>query len=412
MRMWTGVIVASAALVAGIGQAAASCGIEKGSVRVLSNDFPALHAVVGEAEKCATATVTVRKNQTKDHEQIAVPALKANPAEYTSQIVANSSILPLLNDGLIRPLDAYVAKFGQGLQRSQLITINNQVMAVAFMANSQHLFYREDILKQAGVGVPTTYDEVLAAAKAIKDKNLMPYPLGATARAGWNLAQEFVNMYMGTGAPFYKEGTAEAAIANANGIKALETMKAMAAFMNPDYLTFDSNALQAEFRAGKVAIANFWGSRAAAVLDPKDGAGDIVKNIKFARAPTFAGGTAPASTLWWDGFTVAKNITDDDAEATFRALVHGSSPAMMAANADKAVWLIAGFQPGPNATGVAANVSAGTRPYPMVPQMGLLHTALGAGIADFMQGKKDAMKTLQDVEAAYAATAKQAGFLK
>jgi multiple sugar transport system substrate-binding protein len=41
--------------------AAAGCGIEKGSVRILSNDFPALHAVVAAAVKCATDTVKVTK---------------------------------------------------------------------------------------------------------------------------------------------------------------------------------------------------------------------------------------------------------------------------------------------------------------------------------------------------------------
>lgn len=410
-RIASALAIGAAALFAAT-SADANCGIAKGSIRILSNDFPALHAVVGEAEKCATGAVTLKKNQTKDHEALAVPALKANPAEYTSQIVANSSILPLLNDGLIRPLDAYVAQHGKGLQKTQLITIDGRVMAIAFMANAQHLFYRADILEKAGVGVPKTYEEMLAAAKAIKDKGLMQYPIGGTYKAGWNLAQEFVNMYMGTGAAFFKDGTAEPTINNANGVKALEMMKALAAYMHPDYLTFDSNSVQAEFRAGKVALSNFWGSRAAAVVDAKESPAEVHSNIRFAAAPTFGGGSSPATTLWWDGFTVSKNVSDEDAEATFRALVHGASPAMMAANADKAVWLIEGFKPGPTAAGVSATVAAGAKPYPMFPQMGLLHTALGNGLADYMQGKKNAGATLADIEAAYAAAAKQAGFLK
>ena len=38
----------------------------------------------------------------------------------------------------------------------------------------------------------------------------------------------------------------------------------------------------------------------------------------LAAAPTVGGGTIPAATLWWDGFTIAKNISDEDAEASFR----------------------------------------------------------------------------------------------
>ena len=43
--------------------------------------------------------------------------------------------------------------------------------------------------------------------------------------------------------------------------------------------------------------------------------------------------------------------------------------------------------------------------------MGLLHTALGAELADFMQGRESAENALKDVEAAYSASAKEGGFL-
>ena len=405
-------LMVGAAIAAMSGAAFAECGISKGSVRVLSNDFPALQAFVGEAAKCAADGVTVTKNQNKDHESLQVAALKANPAEYTSAVVANSSILPLMNDGLIRPLDELVAKYGAGLQKTQLITVDGKVMAVAVMANAQHLFYREDILKAAGVAPPKTYEDMLAAAKVIKDKGLMANPLGGTYKAGWNLAEEFVNMYLGYDGAFFKDGSAEPAINNEKGIKALETMKAMSANMNPDYLTFDSNALQAEFEAGKVAMAVFWGSRYGAVTDAEGSTPEIAGAIKAAGAPTVGGGSTPATTLWWDGFTVAKNVSDEDAEATFQAMVYGASTAMANANADKAVWLISGFTPGPAAKGVIDSAAAGAKPYPMVPYMDMLHTALGDELANFMQGKQDAAKTLANVEAAYTTAAKEKGFIK
>lgn len=412
MRAFANCVAAGLAVLALPGMALADCGIAKGSIRVLTNDFPALQAMVAKAEECTSATVTLTKNQTKDNESIQIAALKANPAEYTSSVIANSSLLPLLNDGLVRPLDGYVAKFGQSIKKTQLITIDGKVMAVAFMANAQHLFYRDDILQKAGVAVPKSYEDMLAAAKVIKDKGLMDHPIGGTYKAGWNLGEEFVNMYIGEGGEFFKPGSAEPAIDNAKGVAALNMLKSLSAYMNPDYLTFDSNALQAEFQAGKVAMATFWGSRAGAVLDPKASSADLVSHIKFASAPTVGGGHIPATTLWWDGFTISKNITDDDAEATFRALVHGISPEMANANGDKAVWLTEGFTPGPTAGGVLATFAAGAKPYPMQPYMDIMHTALGGGVADFLQGKKSAEKTLADIEASYATAAKQAGFLK
>ena len=191
--------VSLAALIAAT-SAFADCGIEgKGSVRILSNDFEALRIVNDVALSCATADVTVTANATAEHKNIQGPALTVNPAEYTVAVVANNSIVPLLNDDLIRPLDDLVAKYGASLQPNQLIKIDGKVMAIAFMGNGQHLFYRKDILEKAGVAEPKSYEDVLAAAKAIKDAGLMETPLAASVKPGWDLAAEFVNAYLGTG---------------------------------------------------------------------------------------------------------------------------------------------------------------------------------------------------------------------
>ena len=55
-------------------------------------------------------TVDVTKNQTTEHKNIQVPALTTDPATYTVAMVANNSVVPLLNGGLVRPLDDLVAK--------------------------------------------------------------------------------------------------------------------------------------------------------------------------------------------------------------------------------------------------------------------------------------------------------------
>jgi multiple sugar transport system substrate-binding protein len=284
-------------------------------------------------------------------------------------------------------------------------------MAIAFMGNGQHLFYRKDILDQAGVAEPKSYEDVLAAAKAIKDAGIMDTPLAASVKPGWDLAAEFVNTYLGTGGEFFAPGSAELAIDNENGLKVLETMKAMTAYMNPDYLTFDANAIKAEYEAGKVAIMNEWGSLAGATLDAEGAAEGVVENTVLAAAPTIGGGSIPAAALWWDGFTIAKNVSDADAEASFIAMVHGINPEMVAANAAVATWLVKGYTPGPAAVGVIANATAGARAYPMQPYMGLLHTALSSELAEFMAGQEDAAQALADVKAAYDTAAKEGGFL-
>ncbi len=339
--------------------------------------------------------------------------MSGNPAEYTSAIIANSSIVALMNEDVIRPLDGLVAKHGGKLKKNQLITINGKVMAVAFMANAQHLVYREDVLKKIGMEPPKTYEVMLKAAETIRAAGIMQNPVGGAYAAGWNLAQEFNNMFLGFGGSHFKDGSAQPNVTSAEGVKALEMMKALSAYMNPDFLTHDSNATNAEFRAGNVAIMNMWGSRAATLVDA-DGVSDEVKNgMNIAGPMTVGGGSTPASTLWWDGWTVAKNISDAEAEATFIAMMNAIDPSIIKDEEirKQAVWLIDGYSPTDAARGVFAAAQANTIPYPMLPFMGLLHTALGNELADFMQGKESAEQALADVEAAYIAAAKEKGFL-
>ena len=379
-------------------------------VSIVGNEFPAIHAVADGAKVCKGSEV--KANLTADHQKINVAGMSGNPAEYTSAIIANSSIVALMNNDVIRPLDDLVAKHGKGLKKNQLITINGKVMAVAFMANAQHLVYRSDILEKAGISAPKTYEEMLSGAKIIKDKGLMDYPLGGAYKAGWNLAQEFTNMYIGHGGEFFKPGSAEVSINNANGVATLEMLKALSAYMNPDFLTHDSNATSAEWKAGNVAMMNMWGSRMGPLMDPEQSTPTVVKTTTLGDPMTVGGGSTPATTLWWDGWTVAKNISDAEAEATFIAMMNGINPKRLD---DKmmplAVWLIEGFKPGPANVGVAAAARMNAIPYPMLPYQGLLHSALGSEIVDFMQGKEDAATALADVEAAYTAAAKEKGFL-
>ena len=111
----------------------------------------------------------------------------------------------------------------------------------------------------------------------------------------------------------------------------------------------------------------------------------------------------PASTLWWDGFFFASNQSDED-RARAVALAIDSADAEMLAKGDNvtaAVWLIDGYEPTPAAAGVIATAEAGANPYPMLPNMGAMHTALQNEIIEFLNGEESAEQALADVVDAY-----------
>ena len=383
----------------------AGCAFENQTpIKMLSAGFAAWKAVSGAMAECGNFEAEL--DQEFREKQPA--ALEADPALYQIGGVANSTMVPLLNKGLIRPIDELVAKHGQHLKPHQLIKVDGKTMAVAMMVNAQHLMYREDILDDLGIAVPTTYDEVLAAAEKIKAAGVVDYPIGGTYKTGWNLAEEFVNMHVGMGGSFLDGGN-RPTIDNEMGLAALDMMKRLTAYMDPEYLVSDSTYVQQQFQQGKIALANLWASRAGAMDDEKES--QVVGKVKMAAAPAAVPGGRPASTLWWDGVVFAKNMSDETAEAAFMVAMEGLDREMVEANNDAAVWLIDGFVQTPVSKGASDTAAAGAIPYPASSAMGLMHTALGNGLADFLTGAKDAATTLGDIENAYLSAAKDAGLL-
>lgn len=382
----------------------AACDFKPSSkVSLLANSFAAWKAVSDAMGECgnfeAELDAEFRKKQPD--------AFAANPSLYQLGGVSNGTIQPLLSAGTIRPLDDLVAKYGKDLQPNQLIRINGQIMAIAMMVNNQHLMYREDIFNSLGLEVPTTYYELLTAADKVAASGQVQYALGGTYKAGWNLAEEFVNMYMGMGGDFF-EGS-KPSVNNAMGIRTLEMMRNLTHYMDPEYLVADSTYVQQQFQQGKIAMAVLWATRAAAMDDAKES--QVVGKVKMAAAPSPVSGALPASTLWWDGVVLAKNMTDQQADEAFQLLMEGIDKEMVRKNNDLAIWLVNGYEPGPMAMGAAETAENGALPYPNGVEMGLMHTALGNNVADFLTGKETAEQTLMDIEAEYTTAAKEKGLL-
>ena len=81
------------------------CGPSGQSIRILGSDFPAIQAVSGAAKAhCEGSAGEFRVDLKDNTRDIMNQALTPNPAEYTSVIVANSTLTQLMNDDLVRPL--------------------------------------------------------------------------------------------------------------------------------------------------------------------------------------------------------------------------------------------------------------------------------------------------------------------
>ena len=371
-------------------------------VKTISNAFPAYEIMTAVMQACGN----VESELDKDHRLKIVDAFSANPSLYSMTSLTNSTSVPMIDADLLRPLDDLIAMHGQGLNPNQFIKVDGKTMAIAAFANTQHLMYREDILSDLGIAVPVTWDEYIAAAEAIQAAGVVDYPIGHYMKDGWNLAFVFVNHYLGEGGSFFNDVWSPS-INNDKGMAVLDRMARLASLMDPEYLVSDTTFVTKQMQQGKVAMSNLWASRAGAVNDPAESsvAGKIVM------AAGLSGSERVASTIWWDGWSIAKNISDEEAEAAFKLIVASMAEDVIREYNDHAIWLAPGFVPGAAAKGAYETAGGNAVPYPMNKYIGSMHGALGSGLAAFMTGDKDAATTLADIEAAYITDATEKGLL-
>ena len=359
--------------------AQADCAFENDTtVRMLSASFPAWVGVTDAMKECGNVEAELNNEFLEKMKE----GFAASPPLYHIGGLYGSAIIPLIDANLIRPLDDLVEKYGQNLQPNQLILVDGKIMAIAMMVNAQHLMYREDILNDLGIAVPTTYAELLEAAATIQESGKVDYVFGGNFKTAW---LEFVNMYLGYGGEFFDENW-NPTVNNDRGMKTLTMLKALTEYMDPEYLVSDTTYTAQQLQKKKIAMATLWASRAQAMDDPTES--EVVGLVKPATALAPEAGMIPAATLWWDGVVFAAGISDEEADSAFRVAMEGLDSEMVQANSDAAIWLIAGYEAGQYAEGAAATAANGALPYPASTQMGLMQSAIANNYRQLSHGQR------------------------
>lgn len=412
-------MLASAALAAlpafAIAPAAAhaACAIEgSGEVNIITNFFPALELLSKKMKECEKPGLKIEVKMTTEMKTEIPRAFEASSSPFDGAAVANSSIVQLQAKGQLMPLNDLVAKYKDKykIEDSMLIRFGDDIMAVAFMANSQVLYFRKDLLDKHGLKVPTTYDELLAACEVLKkDEPSVDHCFSAAYGNAWELGNEFVNVYAALGGQLADPATSKASFDGEKGLQALELMKKLFGHMSPNALAMDFGGVKQEVQQGRTAMAFLWGDIAASVDNPAES--KVVGKVDFAPAPAAMAGGKPSTLFWWDGYVIPKNL-DGDPDLTFQVMMEAIKAETVAENNDITLWLRSNYKPTKYAKSIVDTVSAGAPPFPMTAQVDLALVALGENIGDYIAGKESAQQSLDDAAKAYTRAATDAGYIK
>jgi len=403
--------LAAAVLAAVPVSAQAACGIDgSGRVDVITNFFNVYEVLRDEMEACGTDSLEINVKANTEYRQEMERAFAGDSSPWDGAGVANSSITLLQAKGQLMPLDDLVEKYRDEyeIEDRMLIRFGDKVMALAFMVNAQHLFYRTDIFAEHGIEVPTTYEELLAAAETIGGVEPDIFPFAAAFGNSWELGNEYVNLLLANGGQMFDPATSEPTFQSPEAVEALKMMGRLYEHMSPNALSMDFGDVKRQLQQGEAAMAILWGNEASDMDDADQST--VVGDMGFAPAPAMEAGGVPASTFWWDGYVIPRNL-DGDADLAFQVIAHALRPETVAQNNGVTLWLRSNYEPTRFTGAIIETVEKGVPPYPMNPQTALAHSALGENIADFIVGKETAEASLADAAADYLAAARDQGLI-
>ena len=388
-----------------------------GEINLVGNSFRAITHIARQAEKCTQPGLKVSFKLTPNARvEIEQAFASAGRSPFDGAVVSKGVFSSLYARGQLAPLTALVDKHRQRwqLEERMLVRVDGEVMAIAFMQNTQCLYYRADLLARHGLQVPGTYADMVQAATVLKAREpSLSFPIAQAYAKGSDVANDFINVLASCGGRMFERGSAAPAFHGAAGVQAVAAMRSLMPHMTPNALASNSEDVGNQFQQGKSALGVLWASSASRMDDPASS--QVVGKFQFAAAPAAVAGGPSSSHLWWDAVVMPRNTQrGPDAaarqEAAFHVMMQGLSVESVRAGNDLAIWVRSGWRPGRGGNAVAMAQAAGAREWPGEPFLSLAHGEIGKVLPEALTGERAVQSALDAAAVAYRKSAIEKGF--
>lgn len=178
-----------------------------------------------------------------------------------------------------------------------LTTYQNVVVGVPMITETEVLYYRKDLLEQAGIEVPKTLEELEAAAAAIDEAN--PEIAGFVSRTGRSTAVTQLSGYLYSFGGEWIDDEGNSAVASDEAIAAYEYYGSLLREHGPDNLSTDMSWPEAAaiFAQGNAAFWTDASSLYQNVFDPEKST--VSEEVGFAPFPAGPEGSHPYNVAAW-----------------------------------------------------------------------------------------------------------------
>jgi multiple sugar transport system substrate-binding protein len=265
--------------------------------------------------------------------------LRAPQSEYEIVHVLGFTVAGVSGAGLLEPLNPYIENdapegydFPDDFPAGQLdyisyYDVENQRFGgdTAYMIPGIHsgsviLFYREDLLEDAGLEPPTTWDEYLEVAEALHSDEVS----GNTMVGANDVSLFLVDWYtrfLGMGGELMagdpQEGNFTPQLTSEECTRALQHMIDSAQFAPAAVTTYGFTESMDAMATGRVAMALMWSTIAGALYDPETS--EIADSVAVAALPADPGETGSAVRGGW-GLGIPANADPAKKDAAWAVL--------------------------------------------------------------------------------------------
>ena len=159
-----------------------------------------------------------------------------------------------------------------------------KLYALPYVGNSQLFFYRKDVFAKHGLNPPATWDDVLAAAKTIQEKESAAGMYGYVMRAAQGNAAvaDFMPIFWSFGGEMF-DASGKPTVNTPEGIAALEFMLQLGKYSPPGYASFNADEVGAHLLQGTAAMSINWPAWITKFDDPAKS--KVIGSMEFTNLP-------------------------------------------------------------------------------------------------------------------------------
>jgi multiple sugar transport system substrate-binding protein len=138
--------------------------------------------------------------------------------------------------------------------------------ALPYVGNSQLYFYRKDLFAKYHLRPPSRWDDVLAAARVVKEKEKI-HGYVMRAAQGNAVVADFLPLFWAFGAEMF-DAAGRPAVNSPEGVAALRFMIELGQYSPPGYVSFNADEVSAHLLQGTAAQSINWPAWISAFRDP------------------------------------------------------------------------------------------------------------------------------------------------